>query len=73
MGINYLWKERLRFNAECKEVIEAFKTARYDEKEKDKGNYQRYDKPNEGTKIDPIDAVEYGFTRLRYEIDKWVG
>jgi len=73
MGINYLWKERLRFNAECKEVIEAFKTARYDEKEKDKGNYQRYDKPNEGTMIDPIDAVEYGFTRLRYEIDKWVG
>lgn len=73
MGINLLWKERLRFYNGCGEVIKAYKVAKYNEKEKDKGNYIRYDNPSEQTMIDPIDSVEYAITRLRYEIDRWVG
>lgn len=73
LGINLLWKDRLRFSVKAPDVIEAYRTARYDEKEKDKGNYVRYDNPKEGTMIDPIDAVEYGITRLRFDIDRWVG
>lgn len=72
-GINLLWKHRLRFYKECKYTIQAYKTARYDEKEKDKGNYVRYDNPGEGTMIDPIDTVEYAITRLRNEWNRYRG
>lgn len=72
-GINLLWKGRLRFYSKCDKVIEAYKSARYDEKQRDKGNYVRYDNPSEGTMIDPIDAVEYAITRTRHEWNVWKG
>lgn len=72
-GTNYLYKGRLRFYKECVKTIEAFKTAIYDPKEKDKGLYARYDAPHEGTMIDPIDSVEYGFSAFKYEMDRYRG
>lgn len=72
-GINLLWKERLRFSANCPYAILAYRTAIYDEKEKDKGKYVRYDNPKEGTMIDPIDGIEYGITRLRNYWNEWRG
>lgn len=72
-GINLLWNGRLRFNKKCVNTIDAFRNARYDEKQKDKGKYVRYDAPNMGTKIDPIDATEYGITYFRHDLNRYKG
>jgi PBSX family phage terminase large subunit len=72
-GQNYLYKGRLRFYKDCVYTIEAFRTATFDEKAKDKGKYVRYDSPTDGTMIDPIDAVEYGFARFKYDMQRFRG
>lgn len=72
-GQNLLYTKRLRFYKECEYTIEAFRTAVYDEKAKDKGEYSRYDNPKDGTMIDPIDAVEYGFGVLKQDLSRYRG
>ena len=72
-GQNYLYKQRLRFYKGCPNTIEAFRTATFEEKAKDKGDYVRHDSPSDGTMIDPIDAVEYGFARLKYDMQRYRG
>ena len=72
-GINMLYQGRLRFYDNCKYTIEAYKTAQYDPKLSEKGKYVRYDAPQEGTRIDWIDAVEYGVSAYRYELSLYKG
>ncbi len=67
-GIVYLYKGKLRFHKGCVHTIEAFEQAVYDPKQEASGKYVRFDNPSQNTKIDPIDAVEYGFTFYEREL-----
>lgn len=67
-GIVYLFKNKLRFHRSCRHTIEAFEQATYDPKQEEKGKYVRLDNPSQHTKIDPIDATEYGFTYYEREL-----
>lgn len=71
--INLLYKGRLRFYKNCVSTIESFRTAQYDAKLSDKGIYERYDNPIDGTMIDNIDNVEYAIRALRYELSLYKG
>lgn len=71
--INLLYTGRLRFYDNCKHTIESFKTAQYDPKLSDKGQYVRYDNPTDGTMIDNIDNVEYAIRAFRYELSLYKG
>lgn len=71
--INLLWTGRKRVYNKCAYTIEAYETAQYDPKEVVKGNYVRYDDPQAGTMIDPIDTDEYAATVLRYDLDMYRG
>lgn len=73
-GLNLFHLGRKRIHKEnCPNVWEAYETASYDSKEELKGNYVRYDNPQDNTKIDPIDADEYSMSRFRYELDRYKG
>ena len=72
-GINLLYKGRLRFFKECTQTIQSFKSAVYDSKKEKVGKYERLDAPQNGTHIDHIDAVEYGFTEFKNELQRYTG
>lgn len=69
--VNYLHQGRKRIYKDCVKTIEAYKTAQYDPKESNKGNYVRLDDPVAGTMIDPIDANEYATMRYSYELSRY--
>lgn len=71
--INYLWTGRKRIYNKCDYTIEAYEQAMYDPKEDVKGNYVRYDNPQEGTMIDPIDLNEYAATYFRNDLNEYRG
>lgn len=72
-GINLLYKGRLRFHKDCINTIQSFKSAVYDSKKEKLGKYERLDDPQNGTRIDHIDAVEYGFTEFKNELQRYTG
>lgn len=69
--VNMLFQGRKRIHARCVKTIEAYRTAQYDPKESNKGNYVRLDDPIAGTMIDPIDANEYVTIRYEYELSRY--
>jgi PBSX family phage terminase large subunit len=70
-GLNYLYQGRLRFHKDCKKTIQSFKEAQYDSKKASQGKFERLDDPTQGTMIDGIDVVEYGFTEFELELDRY--
>jgi hypothetical protein len=72
-GINLLYKGRLRFHKDCTNTIQSFKSAVYNSKKEKLGKYERLDEPQNGTRIDCIDAVEYGFTEFKNELQRYTG
>lgn len=72
-GINLLYKGRLRFLNTCVNTIQSFKSAIYNPKKEKLGKYERLDDPPNGTRIDHIDAVEYGFTEFKHELQRYTG
>lgn len=69
--VNMLFQGRKRVHIRCVKTIEAYRTAQYDPKESQKGNYVRLDDPVAGTMIDPIDANEYATLRFGYELSRY--
>lgn len=69
--VNMLFQGRKRIYVECEKTIEAYKTAQYDPKESEKGNFVRLDDPVAGTMIDPIDTDEYATLRFTYELSRY--
>lgn len=65
-GVNLLYKGRLRFYKECKEVIDDFKCAVYDMDRIERyGKFERLKEYNELGHLDMIDCVEYAFTHYK--------
>lgn len=54
-----IYKGRVRFKNSCKETIKSFKSVTYDEKKLLQGKSVYLDKPEEGTRVDPVDSVCY--------------
>lgn len=70
-GINLLYKQRLRFYAECKKTIQSYRSAIYNPDKEKVGKYERYDNPSRGTMIDCIDSVEYGQTHFKDDLQRY--
>jgi PBSX family phage terminase large subunit len=69
-GVSLLYTGKLKFAKQCNYTIESFKSSQYEPSKAAVGQYERYDNPVMGTKIDAIDAVEYGFTHFLNKIYK---
>jgi len=67
-GVSLLYNKKLRFYKDCVHTIDSFKSAQYEPSKAAVGQYERYDNPVMGTKIDAIDAVEYGFSHFLNKI-----
>lgn len=70
---NLLHLGRKRIYHEVKETIVSYETAQWDAKEEAKGNFVRWDSPQDGTEIDSIDCNEYGATYYKYDLGLWIG
>lgn len=63
MGINLLYKGKLRFMSTCKEVVEDFKNAVYDtEKIEKTGKFERLKVYTSTGHLDSVDATEYAIS-----------
>lgn len=58
MGVNLLYKGKLRFHSSCRNTINQFKNDHYDPKQIEKGKFVRFDNPLISN-IDCVDNVEY--------------
>lgn len=68
-GLNLLYRKRLRFYKECKEIIKDFKEAVYDtDKIQKTGKFTRSKEYNELGHLDGIDSVEYAFTHYKQKL-----
>jgi len=63
-GISLMYNKKLKFHSDCSYTIDSFRSAQYEPTKAAVGQYERYDNPVMGTKIDAVDAVEYGFTHF---------
>ena len=75
-----IYKGRVRFRNKCKETIQSFKSVTYDDKKLLQGKSVYLDKPEEGTRVDPVDSVCYLLTsydndllRVNYDINDELG
>ena len=65
-GVNLLYKGKLRFYKECKNTIEDFKNAVYDQKKiESKGEFQRLKEYSTKGHLDSIDCTEYLFSHYK--------